>query len=77
MISEFLFSTKEATNSGSKIFSSAPPSQKQMVAPSCSEIWAMPSIVKDGIDIKTKYDSFHPNRILGVHKSTTNIAVLQ
>ena len=40
----------------------------------------MPLIVKDGIDIETKYDSFHPNRIakyiLGVHKSTTNIAVL-
>ena len=29
----------------------------------CSEIWAMPLIVKDGIDIETKYDSFHPNRI--------------
>jgi hypothetical protein len=36
----------------------------------------MPLIVKDGIDIETKYDSFHPNRIqiklakyiLGVHK---------
>ena len=50
----------------------------------CSEIWAMPLIVKDGIDIETKYDSFHPNRIqikfakyiLGVHKSATNIAVL-
>jgi hypothetical protein len=25
--------------------------------------WAMPLIVKDGIDIETKYDSFHPNRI--------------
>lgn len=44
----------------------------------------MPLIVKDGIDIETKYDSFHPNRIqikfakyiLGVHKSATNIAVL-
>jgi hypothetical protein len=23
----------------------------------------MPLIVKDGIDIETKYDSFHPNRI--------------
>jgi hypothetical protein len=23
----------------------------------CSEIWAMPLIVKDGIDIETKYDS--------------------
>ena len=40
----------------------------------------MPLIVKDGLDIETKYDSFHPNRIakyiLGVHKSATNIAVL-
>ena len=44
----------------------------------------MPLIVKDGIDIETKYDSFHPNRIhikfakyiLGDHKSATNIAVL-
>jgi hypothetical protein len=44
----------------------------------------MPLIVKDGIDIETRYDSFHPNRIqikfakyiLGVHKSATNIAVL-
>jgi hypothetical protein len=44
----------------------------------------MPLIVKDGIDIETKYDSFHPNRIqikfakyiLGVHKSATTIAVL-
>ena len=44
----------------------------------------MPLIVKDGIDIETKYDSFHPNRIqinlakyiLGVRKSATNIAVL-
>jgi hypothetical protein len=50
----------------------------------CSEIWAMPLIVKDGIDIEAKYDSFHPNRIqikfakyiLVVHKSATNIAVL-
>ena len=50
----------------------------------CSEIWAMPLIVKDGIDIETRYDSFHPNRIqikfakyiLGVHKSATNIDVL-
>ena len=50
----------------------------------CSEIWAMPLIVKDGINIETKYDSFHPNRIqikfakyiLGVHKSANNIAVL-
>jgi hypothetical protein len=33
LISEFLFSTKESTNSGSKYFK--PPSQKQMVAPSC------------------------------------------
>jgi hypothetical protein len=49
-----------------------------------SEIWAMSLIVKDGIDIETKYDSFHPNRIqiklakyiLGVHKSAINIAVL-
>jgi hypothetical protein len=29
----------------------------------CSEIWAMPLIVKDGIDIETKYDSFHPNHL--------------
>ena len=44
----------------------------------------MPLIVKDGIDIETKYDSFHLNRIqikfvkyiLGDHKSATNIAVL-
>ena len=50
----------------------------------CSEIWAMPLIVKDGINIEAKYDSFHPNRIqiklakyiLGVHKSAINIAVL-
>ena len=56
-----------------------------MVAPSCSDIWAMPLIVKDGIDIEAIiYDSFHPNRIqikfakyiLGVHKSAINIAVL-
>jgi hypothetical protein len=56
-----------------------------MVAPSCSDIWAMPLIVKDGIDIEAIiYDSFHPNRIqikfakyiLGVHKSASNIAVL-
>jgi hypothetical protein len=33
LISEFLFSTKESTNSGSKYFK--PPSQKQIVAPSC------------------------------------------
>ena len=33
LISEFLFSTKESTNSGSKYFKS--PSQKQMVAQSC------------------------------------------
>jgi hypothetical protein len=33
LISEFLFSTKESTNSRSKYFKS--PSQKQMVAPSC------------------------------------------
>ena len=87
LILELLFSTKESTNSGSKYFKPSPPppsSQKQMFAPSCSEIWAMPLIVKDGIDIATKYDSFHPNRIqikfakyiLGVHKSATNIAVL-
>jgi predicted RNA-binding protein with PUA-like domain len=36
LISEFLFSTKESTNSGSKYFK--PPSQKQMVAPSCFDI---------------------------------------
>ena len=44
----------------------------------------MPLIVKDVIDIETKYNSFHPNRIqikfakyiLGVHKSATTIAVL-
>jgi hypothetical protein len=34
-----------------------------MVAPSFSEIRAMPLIVKDGVDIEIKYDSFHPNRI--------------
>ena len=61
LISEFLFSTKESINSGSKYFK--PPSQKQMVAPSFSEIRAMPLIVKDGVDIEIKYDSFHPNRI--------------
>ena len=33
LISEFLFSSKESTYSGSKYFK--PPSQKQMVAPSC------------------------------------------
>ena len=33
LISECLFSTKESTNSGSKYFK--PPSQKQMVSPSC------------------------------------------
>jgi hypothetical protein len=33
LISEFLFSTKESTNSGLKYFK--PPSQKQTVAPSC------------------------------------------
>ena len=33
LISKYLFSTKESTNSGSKYFK--PPSQKQMVAPSC------------------------------------------
>ena len=86
LISELLFSTKESTNSGSKYFKPPPLSlsQKQMVAPSCSEIWAMPSIVKYGIDIETIYVSLHPNRIqikfakyiLGVHKSATNIAVL-
>ena len=32
LIPEFLFSTKESTNSGSTYFK--PPSQKQMVAPS-------------------------------------------
>ena len=67
LISEFLFSTRESTKSGSKYFKPPPPppppSQKQIVAPTCSEIWAMPLIVKDGIDIETKYDSFHPNRI--------------
>jgi hypothetical protein len=39
---------------------------------------------KNFLDIETKYDSFHPNRIqiklakyiLGVHKSANNIAVL-
>ena len=36
LISEFLFSTKETINSGSKYFK--PPSQKQMLATSCFDI---------------------------------------
>ena len=55
LISEFLFSTKESTNSGSKYFK--PPSQNQMVAPSCFDTSCYEKLEKVSM-VKTSENDF-------------------